>query len=162
VEAATMLTYHHTDWKYIVPEGVITHGDGRYWFRNSDLGNGVQQAEIVKLARIMIGVDDFDCDRGIQLIPRLPKNWQYLSVKDFRTANGKSVSYRYSRTQDPDSLKTTDGNQSYYLTVSPESEVTTVRVGPFDTAEISSELPIRNIVSIQNRFYAYLALGEKH
>ena len=162
VEAATMLTYHHTDRQYIVPEGVITHGDGRYWFRNSDLGNGVQQAEIVKLARIMIGVDDFDCEHGIKLIPRLPKNWKYLSVKDFPAANGKKVSYRYSRTQDPGSMKTTDGNQSYYLTISPESEVTTVRVGPFDRAEISSELPIRNIVSIQNRFYAYLDLGKMH
>ncbi len=159
VEAATMLTYHHTDRKYIVPEGVITHGDGRFWFRNSDLGNGVQQAEIVKLARIMIGVDDFDCERGIQLIPRLPKNWQYLSVKDFPTADGKTVSYRYSRTPDPDSLKTTDGNQSYYLTVSPESDVTSVRVGPFDTANISSDQPIRDVISIQNRYYAYLDLS---
>lgn len=159
VEAATMLTYHHTDWKYIVPEGVITHGDGRYWFRNSDLGNGVQQAEIVKLARIMIGVDDFDCERGIQLIPRLPKNWQYLSVKDFPTANGKTVSYRYSRTPEAGAWQITDGKQSYYLTVAPESEVKTVRVGPFETADITADMPIRNVVSIQNRYYAYLDLN---
>ena len=159
VEAATMLTYHHTDWKYIVPEGVITHGDGRYWFRNSDLGNGVQQAEIVKLARIMIGVDDFDYPNGIKLIPRLPKNWQYLSVKDFPTADGKTVSYRYSRTPEQGAVEITDGKQSYYLTLTPNEAVTEVRVGPFDTANITADLPVRDVVSVQNRFYAYLDLG---
>jgi hypothetical protein len=58
------------------------------------------------------------------------------------------------------SWKVMDGNQSYYLTVSPESDVSTVRVGPFDTADISADLPINNTVSIQDRFYAYLNLDE--
>ena len=54
VNASANLCYHHTDVPYVVPEGVILHGSGQYWFRNSDLGNAVQQAEIIKEARLML------------------------------------------------------------------------------------------------------------
>ena len=41
MDAATAFCYHHSDFNYIVPEGVIMHGSKRFWFRNCDLGNGV-------------------------------------------------------------------------------------------------------------------------
>lgn len=55
IETAAMFCYHHTDHSYIVPEGVIVHGSKRFWYRNSDLGNAVQQAEIVKCALAFAG-----------------------------------------------------------------------------------------------------------
>ena len=97
----------------------------------------------------------------INLTQRLPKNWQYLSVKDFPTADGKTVSYRYSRTPEQGAVKITDGKQSYYLTLTPNEAVTEVRVGPFDTANITADMPVRDVVSVQNRFYAYLDLSSR-
>jgi hypothetical protein len=63
--------------------GVIMHPSGRFWFRNCDLGNCVQQAEIVKCARLLIGLDDLNPDKGLSLIPRLPKDWTQITVEDY-------------------------------------------------------------------------------
>ena len=42
---------------YIVPEGVQIDPTGRFRYRTGDLGNGVQEAEIIKALRMVIGVD---------------------------------------------------------------------------------------------------------
>ena len=43
---------------FIVPEGTQIDPAGKFWFRMGDQGNGVQEAEIVKTLRLIIGVDD--------------------------------------------------------------------------------------------------------
>jgi len=104
VEQAAAFAYHHTDHPYIVPEGVIMHPSGQFWFRNCDLGNSVQQAEIVKCARLLIGLDDLDPEGGLRLLPRLPCGWTGLSVADhpFIAADPTGpvtakATYRYAR-----------------------------------------------------------------
>jgi hypothetical protein len=101
MEAATMMCYHHTDNKYIVPEGVIMHGSKQFWFRNCDLGNAVQQAEIVKCARLVVGIDDIDKNKGIRLVPRLPDTWDGFEAKDFpvtlKDGTVKKFSFAYGR-----------------------------------------------------------------
>lgn len=80
LEQSAAFCYHHTDHPYIVPEGVIMHPSGRFWFRNGDLSNSVQQAEIAKTARLLLGVDMMsDADR-LHLVPRLPANWSEVGA----------------------------------------------------------------------------------
>ena len=83
IEAIGKFCYHHHDAPYVVPEGVICHPDGSRWFRSGDLGNGVQQAEIIKCIRIMIGVDNLSPAKGLSLIPRIPKGFHGFTVRDY-------------------------------------------------------------------------------
>ena len=104
MDQAARFCYHHTDAPYIVPEGVICHPSGRYWFRNSDLGNAVQQGEIMKCARLVIGLDDLDARLGLRLLPRLPNTWSEIAVEHYPimglTDDGREcvlVSMRFAR-----------------------------------------------------------------
>lgn len=67
---------------FISPEGVQIDPAGRYWFPAGDLGNGVQEAEIVKTLRLVIGVDDTRPDR-LQFYPRMPLNWDEITVNKY-------------------------------------------------------------------------------
>ncbi|HEY1789355.1 MAG TPA: hypothetical protein VGJ73_14440, partial [Verrucomicrobiae bacterium] len=67
---------------FIVPEGVQISPTGKFWYRIGDLGNGVQEAEIVKALRLVIGVDDTQPDR-LQFCPRMPYDWNEIAVKDY-------------------------------------------------------------------------------
>ena len=67
---------------FITPEGVQVVPSGEYWFRAGDLGNGVQEAEIVKTLRLVIGVDDTQPGR-LQFYPRMPYNWDEIAVKKY-------------------------------------------------------------------------------
>lgn len=67
---------------FIVPEGVQIDPSGRFWFRMGDLGNGVQEGEIVKTLRLVIGVDDTHPGR-LQLFPRMPYGWNRLAVEKY-------------------------------------------------------------------------------
>ena len=107
MEMAAFFSYHHTDHNWIVPEGVIMHPSGRFWFRNSDLGNAVQQGEIVKCGRLLIGLDDNLRMEGLNAVPRLPKGWNSMNVEGYKvfgiTAAGlKSVpvDLKYERITD--------------------------------------------------------------
>ena len=75
-------TYYAGYKSYIVPEGVETSPDGKSWFRTGDLGNGFQQASIMKVIRLVIGVDDTN-PKELTLIPRIPKSWKGMSVDKF-------------------------------------------------------------------------------
>lgn len=79
------LTYYNVDneaWRYIVPEGTEVHISGNYWHRIGDLGNNVQQAEIVKVLRIVVGIDDADPEI-LRFFPRMPRTWERLAFEDF-------------------------------------------------------------------------------
>ena len=86
--ATTMLTwmakaiYDPRIGSFIVPEGCQIDPSGRYWFRTGDLGNGVQEAEIIKTLRLVIGVDDTHPDR-LQFFPRMPYGWRRIKVAHY-------------------------------------------------------------------------------
>lgn len=64
---------------FIVPEGTLIDPSGRFLFRSGDQGNGVQEAEIVKVFRILIGVDDTHPER-LRIYPRTPYGWTEMAV----------------------------------------------------------------------------------
>jgi hypothetical protein len=67
---------------FITPEACDIDPTGRYWYRIGDLGNGVQEAEMVKMLRLVIGVDDTQPDR-LQFYPRMPYDWNEIAVTKF-------------------------------------------------------------------------------
>ncbi len=67
---------------FIVSEGVQANPSGRFWYRFGDLGNGVQEAEIVKTLRMVIGVDDTQPER-LQFYPRIPYGWNEMAVDQY-------------------------------------------------------------------------------
>ena len=67
---------------FIVPEGCEIDPTGRFWYRMGDLGNGVQEAEIVKALRIMIGVDDTHPNR-LRFFPRMPYGWSGMTAERY-------------------------------------------------------------------------------
>lgn len=68
--------------RFIAPEACDIDPTGRYWYRIGDLGNGVQEAEIVKALRLVIGVDDTHPER-LQFYPRMPYDWNEIAVKRY-------------------------------------------------------------------------------
>jgi hypothetical protein len=160
LEQAAAFCYHHSDYKYIVPEGVIMHPSGRFWFRNCDLGNNVQQAEIIKCARLILGLDDLHPERGLNIIPRLPATWSSIQAEDYPVvAAGKdgkvfrtSISYQYQRL---------DGG--YRLTVEPRDPIRLgrVRIGPFPTEQVEireGDWPYE-FFHLKEQVYLYIDLG---
>ena len=73
--------YNPTIKPYIIPENIIYKLDFSVTARAGDLGNSVQQAEIMKTLRIMAGLDDTD-QRNIKIMPRIPKEWTSLKVEN--------------------------------------------------------------------------------
>ena len=71
--------YNPRQGSFIVPEGVQIDPTGRFWYPMGDLGNGVQEGEIVKTLRMVIGMDDTHPDR-LQFFPRLPYDWKQIEV----------------------------------------------------------------------------------
>lgn len=67
---------------YIVPEGCEVSPDGKVWHRTGDLGNGVQEAEIIKVLRLVLGIDN-PRPGVVSLYPRLPYGWKKMEVKDY-------------------------------------------------------------------------------
>jgi hypothetical protein len=86
-------TYDAEIHSFVVPEGVQVTPDGRYVFRTGDQGNGVQEAEIVKVFRLLIGVDDNDyphkvpveqaISQHLRIMPRLPYGWSEIAVSKY-------------------------------------------------------------------------------
>lgn len=167
LEAAAMFSYHHTDHNYIVPEGVILHGSRQYWYRNSDLGNAVQQAEIVKCARLLLGIDDIVPARGLRLIPRLPNGWNSLDAKAYpvtktdRSVTGFAFSYR-RRPDRGEKGKITASADGCSYTADWEGDVPVewIRMGPFRTPEIrvagGGEFCVKRI---QDNYFAYVKVS---
>jgi len=164
MEAAAMMCYHHTDHNYIVPEGVIMHGSKAFWYRNSDLGNAVQQAEIVKCARLLLGIDDISYIKGIRLVPRLPLTWNSMSAEEYPvTAKDRSVHkirFLYKRWKEGTPVgcvTASDGVNTYSADWETDAMVSSVRMGPFDTDDITVHGggAIR-IAKIRDRYFVYV------
>jgi hypothetical protein len=130
VERAAVFCYHQ-DHPFIVPEGVIVHPDGHCWFRNGDLGNLMQQTEILKMIRLLPGIDDRSSSLGLSLIPRLPDGWTKIEAHQWPVrvahANGlwtrAHIDFNYER-------RPTGG---YRLRMSSDQPLplATVRIGPY-------------------------------
>ncbi len=67
---------------FIAPEGCDIDPTGCYWYRLGDLGNGVQEGEIVKALRLVIGMDDTQPNR-LQFYPRMPYDWNEMAVSRY-------------------------------------------------------------------------------
>ncbi len=157
VNASANFCYHHTDYPYVVPEGVIRHGSGLYWYRNCDLGNAVQQAEIVKEARLMLGIDDF-CAEALRIVPRLPKTMTVMEAYGLpvHTDEGvKKVNFRYERSSTLP-LGASDGINTYSMFLDGDVKLEWVRFGPFIKDTVESNGTILKIEKIQERYYAYV------
>jgi hypothetical protein len=87
-DATTMLnwaareTYDPQIHSFVVPEGVQVDPTGKFIYRTGDQGNGVQEAEIVKTFRILLGVDDVKPQR-LRIMPRLPYGWTEMGVDKY-------------------------------------------------------------------------------
>jgi hypothetical protein len=120
--------YDPRDRSFIVPEGVQIDPTGRFWYKIGDLGNGVQEGEIVKMLRLVIGVDDTQPDR-LQFFPRMPYDWRVITVEKYPLAfssEGKLqtafLNYKLKRSGDEMDLR-----------ISSDKDIgpVAVRLGPF-------------------------------
>ena len=87
--------------KYLVPEGAEVIPTGEFWHRIGDLGNGVQQAETLKVLRLVIGVDNTGGDYEIRFVPRLPLDWTGIKIEEYpawiqKNGNPKRVELAYN------------------------------------------------------------------
>lgn len=113
---------------YIVPEGARIDPSGKYWFRIGDLGNGVQEAEIVKTLRLVMGVDDTHPER-LQFFPRMPYDWSEIAVSRYPVAfeclgklDTADLNYGLKRVGDRMDLRIAADKELGWMTV---------RLGPF-------------------------------
>jgi hypothetical protein len=121
---------------WIIPEGVEWTQDRKFWFRTSDLGNGVQQANFIKTVRLMIGVDD-STPAHLKFLPRLPDGWKSMEVADFAVLNRNgltSVSINYFRPR--------EGEYQFTLNSTVGLDPFTVRLGPFPTGTALDQLSV--------------------
>ena len=67
---------------WIVAESIVLRHDRSFWHRAGDHGNSVQQGEILKGIRLVLGVDDLDPEH-LRLMPRLPDFCDELDVRKY-------------------------------------------------------------------------------
>lgn len=88
---------------WIVPEGAVVHPSGEYWYRSGDHGNTAQQVEVLKVIRLIVGIDDLTPGR-LTLVPRLPTGLTAIAVEDYPVLDASgdhaSVTYRLERRPD--------------------------------------------------------------
>ncbi len=109
------------------------HGDGAYRYRNSDLGNAVQQAEIVKCVRLVCGVDDLLSTDAYALVPRLPENMMHMTVQDYPVTlpDRRTIRIAYVYGRGEGSVTVRMGDTAYYLCMNADVLPRSVRFVPF-------------------------------
>lgn len=125
---------------FIVPEGTqIDPTTSRFWFRIADLGNGVQEAEIMKALRMVIGVDDTQPNR-LQFYPRMPYDWNKMAVEKYPVLFGASgkmetalLSYKLERTGKGMALK---------ISADRKLGMVAIRLGPFEKQPEVSDIQV--------------------
>lgn len=124
---AAKQTYSASHEPYIVPEGCEIDPTGQFWHRTGDLGNGVQQAEIVKAIRLVIGIDD-SSQKQLTLCPRMPYGWEAITVGNVPTMidqNGKWATASLGYT-----LKKTGAGMAMHVTSDKPLPKVDMRLGP--------------------------------
>ncbi|MBI5956856.1 MAG: hypothetical protein HY871_07620 [Chloroflexi bacterium] len=133
LENLAKYSYYPRHRPYVVPEGVAVHPSGAYWYRTGDLGNAVQEAEVLKAISLVAGVDLLGYP-SVRLLPRLPLGWSQIRVEDFPLVGGPQptlLSYTLER-QSPERL-------SMRVTLSPGSPRGLQPLG------VSSSSPVANL-----------------
>lgn len=113
---------------FVVPEGVQVDPTGKYVYRTGDQGNGVQEAEIVKIFRILVGVDDVKPER-LRIMPRLPYGWTEMAVDKYpalveRAGKNETAMLHYD-------LHRTGGRMSLEISADKPLGPVAMRLGPF-------------------------------
>ena len=124
---------------YITPEACDVDPTGRYLYRMGDLGNGVQEAEIVKMLRLVIGVDDTKPDR-LQFYPRMPYDWNEITVTKYpvlfdNAGENKTAFLSYH-------LKRVDGGMELKISTDRALGPVAMRLGPFEKQPEISKISI--------------------
>lgn len=124
---------------FVTPEGVQFDHNGDFWYRAGDLGNGVQEAEIVKALRIVIGVDDTHPGR-LQFYPRMPYDWRRMDVIDYpvlfeRDGVIDTTHLRYE-------MLRKDGRVVLRIHSNKQLGVVAIRLGPFERRPVRSSISI--------------------
>jgi len=124
---------------FITPEGEQLDPTGKYWYSTGDLGNGVQEAEIVKVLRILVGVGDDEPQR-VQIMPRMPIGWTEISIDKYPVLferEGKTATALLHYT-----LTRAQGRM--HLTISANRDLGPVdmRLGPFEDQPQASDVEV--------------------
>jgi hypothetical protein len=126
---------------YLVPEGCQIDPTGRFWYSMGDLGNGVQEGEIVKALRIVIGVDDTHPNR-LRFFPRMPFDWKEMSVEKYpvvfqRSGRMATAHLRYQLERSGNEMK---------LTIAADQDLGPVamRLGPFKQQPKASNICVNS------------------
>lgn len=123
LDTLAQFIYDANAWPYLVPEGVAVHPGGEYWYRTGDLGNAMQEAEVLKTLTLVAGIDDLD-GQQLRLIPRLPPQWSGLSVADYPvTVRGQRLTVGYTLSRNGRRLRMD-------VTTSRQAPGTSIRLGP--------------------------------
>jgi len=114
---------------FVVPEGVQVDPTGSYVFGTGDLGNGVQEAEIIKVFRILIGVDD-NVPQRLRVLPRLPYSWNEITVDKYpafveREGKRETALLHYD-------LRRVAGQMSLEISADRQLGPVAMRLGPFE------------------------------
>ena len=120
--------YNPRQGSFIVPEGVQIDPTGRFWYPMGDLGNGVQEGEIVKTLRLVVGMDDTQPDR-LQFFPRMPYDWKQIEVEKYpltfaSSGNLETAFLNYDLLRSGDRM---------FLKISADKNIgkVVIRLGPF-------------------------------
>jgi hypothetical protein len=148
---------------YVVPEGVQVDPTGRFLYRTGDQGNGVQEAEIVKIFRILIGVDDMD-SRHLKILPRLPYGWSEIAVNNYPVLARIAGKMESSRLRYR--LERTDGRLDLDISSDMDLGTVAVRLGPFENKPNASDVRINGRpprkASIQHSGDSWWVQGTAH
>lgn len=124
---------------FIVPEGVQVMPSGKFWYRIGDLGNGVQEGEIVKTLRLIVGVDDTRPSR-LQFFPRMPYGWNEIAVSEYpilfeRHGKRQSTLLQYK-------LRRTGRRMDLKISAGTAPGPVLMRLGPFEKPPEISDVRI--------------------
>ena len=131
---------------FIVPEACDIDPTGHYLYRIGDLGNGVQEAEIIKALRLVIGVDDTQPNR-LQFYPRMPYDWNEIAVAKypvlFERAGQMTTAYlRYQ-------LKRSGNRMKLEISSDQELGPVAMRLGPFERTPTASSVRVNGSIPAQ-------------
>jgi hypothetical protein len=124
---------------YIVPEGVQISPDGKYWYHIGDLGNGVQEGEIIKTLRLVIGVDDTRPNR-LQFYPRMAYDWNEISVAKYPVVfeNAGKMETTFLRYK----LQRTGHGMKLDISADQDLGIIPMRLGPFEKRPKATDIRV--------------------
>lgn len=134
---------------YIVPEGCEINSTSKFWYSVGDLGNGVQEGEIVKMLRILIGVDDTQPWR-LQIFPRMPYGWTEMTVNKYPVAFERAGQMATTQLQ----YRLERAGRKMKLTIAADTDLgpVLIRLGPFAQrpgsfdVRVNGQIPTGNTV----------------